>query len=133
MQAIRTAVRSAMCWSMVLGCIVTTMHGETLFWVDAVAANVRDFDANGDGKTDDTVALQKALDSVAESGGALYFPPGVYRTGTLKPASHVTLLGHSGWGYGGGRNLGATILTPATDDLECLIDWHGAIGVLWRG
>ena len=99
----------------------------------AAAANVRDFGAIGDGKIDDTAALRKALDSLAESGGALYFPPGVYRTGTLKPASHVTMLGHSGWGYGGGQNLGSTILTPATDDLECLIDWRGAKGVRLDG
>lgn len=41
--------------------------------------NVRDFGAVGDGKTNDTQAIQKAIDA----GGAVYIPDGVYVTGTL--------------------------------------------------
>lgn len=40
--------------------------------------NVKDFGATGDGVTNDTVAIQAALDSLT-SGGVLYFPPGEYR------------------------------------------------------
>lgn len=40
--------------------------------------NVLDFGATGDGTTDDTVAIQAALDS-ATSGGVVYFPSGEYR------------------------------------------------------
>lgn len=40
--------------------------------------NVLDFGATGDGTTDDTVAIQSALDS-ATSGGVVYFPSGEYR------------------------------------------------------
>ncbi len=41
--------------------------------------NVLEFGAVGDGKTKDTAAIQKAIDA----GGMVYFPPGVYLSGTL--------------------------------------------------
>ena len=41
--------------------------------------NVRDFGAAGDGKTKDTAAIQRAIDA----GGMVYFPPGVYLSGSL--------------------------------------------------
>ncbi len=43
--------------------------------------NVKDFGAKGDGKTDDTLAIQAAIDSLCENeigGGTVYFPPGQY-------------------------------------------------------
>ena len=41
--------------------------------------NVKEFGATGDGTTLDTVAIQTAIDA----GGLVYFPPGVYLSGTL--------------------------------------------------
>lgn len=41
--------------------------------------NVLDFGAKGDGKTLDTAAIQAAVDA----GGIVYFPAGVYRSGTI--------------------------------------------------
>lgn len=41
--------------------------------------NVKDFGAAGDGKTNDTAALQRAIDA----GGTVYLPEGVYISGTL--------------------------------------------------
>ena len=41
--------------------------------------NVKDFGAVGDGKTKDTAAIQRAIDA----GGMVYFPPGIYLSGTL--------------------------------------------------
>ncbi|MBP5640111.1 MAG: right-handed parallel beta-helix repeat-containing protein [Victivallales bacterium] len=47
--------------------------------MDVFYKNIRDFGAVGDGVTNDTAAIQRALDS----GGAVYVPGGTYRTGTL--------------------------------------------------
>jgi hypothetical protein len=55
--------------------------------------NVKDFGAQGDGNTDDTTAIQTALDA-CPMGGIVYLPAGGYRTSaplTIPPA--VTLLG----------------------------------------
>jgi hypothetical protein len=64
-------------------------------------ANVRDYGAAGDGRADDTAAIQKALEAVRSKDSArrvLYFPTGVYRiTATLKldRISHSEPLGMS--------------------------------------
>lgn len=47
--------------------------------VKIVMKNVKEFGAVGDGKTNDTKAIQKAIDS----GGCVYIPDGEYITGTL--------------------------------------------------
>lgn len=53
----------------------TLANSPTPDWI-----NVKDFGAvGGDGTTDDTAAIQAALDSVRTSEGTLYFPPGRYR------------------------------------------------------
>ena len=46
--------------------------------ISGAYVNVQDFGATGDGVTNDTVAVQAALDSVT-GGGVVYFPPGEYR------------------------------------------------------
>ncbi|HEV58749.1 MAG TPA: hypothetical protein ENN87_14840 [Phycisphaerales bacterium] len=57
--------------------------------------NVRDFDAKGDGATDDTAAFQAALDAAAKAGGGTVFAPrGNYLfAGRLNVPSAVTLAG----------------------------------------
>ena len=49
--------------------------------------NVKEFGAVGDGKTSDTVAIQRAIDA----GGEVLFPPGTYKSGTLYLHSHTGL------------------------------------------
>jgi hypothetical protein len=41
--------------------------------------NVKDFGARGDGSTDDTSAIQAAINAAAAKGGSVYFPSGVYK------------------------------------------------------
>ncbi len=55
--------------------------------------NVLDFGAKGDNKTDDTKALQKAIDTCNTAGGGSVILPGghIYRTGTLILKSNVEL------------------------------------------
>jgi polygalacturonase len=54
--------------------------------------DIRTFDAVPGGKRLCTQAIQKAIDRCAErGGGTVYFPPGVWLSGTLTLRSHVTL------------------------------------------
>jgi polygalacturonase len=53
---------------------------------------VTDLGAVGDGKTSNTVVLQKAIDSLATAGGGtLVVPPGAFVTGTLQLRSNIDL------------------------------------------
>jgi hypothetical protein len=57
-------------------------------------ANVFDFGAKGDGKTDDTLAFQKALNSFNGLGGIVWVPSGTfYFTGSLTVPKGVTFSG----------------------------------------
>jgi polygalacturonase len=50
-----------------------------------------DYGAKGDGATLDTVSIQKAIDTAAESGGTVTLKPGNYLTGSLFLKSGTTL------------------------------------------
>jgi len=52
---------------------------------------VADFGAKGDGRSDDTAAIQKTIDRAAESAGTVVFRPGVYLSGALflKSGTHL--------------------------------------------
>lgn len=52
------------------------------------------YGAKGDGATDDSTAIQAAIDAAAVAGGVVYFPPGTYIiNATLTLKSKVHLLG----------------------------------------
>lgn len=51
----------------------------TYSMINGAPKNVLDYGAVGDGITDDTLAIQSAIDATSESGGGtLYFPAGIY-------------------------------------------------------
>ncbi|PFN80572.1 hypothetical protein COJ85_29575 [Bacillus sp. AFS076308] len=53
-------------------------------WIDSTVINIKDFGAKGDGVSDDTNAIQNALNIAKDFGKVkLYFPKGVYNTETL--------------------------------------------------
>lgn len=55
--------------------------------------NVRDFGVLGDGRTNDTVAIQASIDRCAKAGGGLvYFPSGIFLSGTIVLKDNVTLF-----------------------------------------
>lgn len=65
----------------------------------------------GDGKTDDTGALQNALDAVGKTGGTLQLPPAQYLiAGSLKIPTGVTLQGSWEAPHHGAYDKGSTLL-----------------------
>ncbi|MBT2538280.1 glycosyl hydrolase family 28-related protein [Arthrobacter sp. ISL-69] len=56
--------------------------------------NVKDFNAVGDGVTDDTAAIQSAIKAAESNGGSVVFiPRGTYLVSTLTPRPYVTVKG----------------------------------------
>ena len=68
------------------------LDGELIFRTrgETCAISVRDFGAKGDGVTDDTVALQTAINCMPK-GARLVFPKGTYSTAPLCLKSHLTI------------------------------------------
>lgn len=61
------------------------------------SVSVKDFGAVGDGVTDDTAAIQDAINSLTASGGTVFFPKGTYKTdGGITLVSNLTLQGEAG-------------------------------------
>ena len=68
--------------------------------------DVTSFGAAGTGKTPDTAAIQKAIDSCAGAGGGVvYFPRGDYLSGTFTLKSNITLHLAPGATLWGSRNI----------------------------
>jgi hypothetical protein len=65
---------------------------------DPESLNVKDYGAKGNGTTDDTAAIQEALNAAAVVGGScstVYFPPGIYKiTSALIIPGNITLQGN---------------------------------------
>jgi len=82
--------------------------------------NVRDFGAVGDGRTVDTVAIQKALDACQPAGGTVELPPGTYLSQPLKLHSKTVLQVDAGAILQAGTNQADFMKTPG--------DWLKARG-----
>lgn len=64
------------------------------------SVSVKDFGAVGDGVTNDTAAIQAAIDHVSLARGSVFFPPGTYLiSSTLNITSNGVVL------FGAGRNV----------------------------
>lgn len=83
-----------------------------------IVLNVMAFGAKGDSTTDDTAAIQAALNAVPANGGSVYFPvpPSAYKitSGLTSTTANIALLGEEA-GYGDYGAVGAAavlILVP---------------------
>ena len=89
--------------------------------------NVRGFGAVGDGKTDDTAAFQKALDTAGKAGGGVVYAPvgNYFFAGNLNVPNAVTLAGiwQSVPAHNGIRDRG---LPKPTDDGTTFLVTGGA-------
>lgn len=58
----------------------------------SVFFNIRDYGAKGDGKSLDTNAINKAIETAAsKGGGTVYFPPGTYLSFSIRLKSNITI------------------------------------------
>ncbi len=80
--------------------ILTPSSNTTRIWGTMRASNlpevfnVKGYGAVGDGLTDDSAAIQRAINDVPSAGGTVYFPAGVYRiTSTLLPKPYTSMIG----------------------------------------
>lgn len=92
--------------------------------------DVRKCGAKGDGQTNDTAALQRALDSAAASSGGVFVPPGTYLTHELHVPPGVALVGLPAWNYSG---PGGSILRLAGAESGCLLNLTDARGATVDG
>lgn len=87
--------------------------------------NVRWFGARGDGTTNDTTAVQNAIDYIATLGsGAVYFPRGTYDCATLTWKTGV-------WGVGDGGFLVSTIRLRNGTNADLILGQNAVS--LWAG
>ena len=93
--------------------------------------NILDYGAVGDGITDCTASIQKALDDASTCMGIVEVPPGKYSVGKLHiHGQGVSLIGSSAWSF---RSDGASIFILNDSSADCMIDITGAFGCAIRG
>ncbi len=91
-----------------------------------VHINIYEYGAVGDGITDDSVAIQLAIND-CPTGGVVQIPEGVFACADIQMKPHVTLQGTMTWGYRDGSE-GGSCLIPSRDDAACLVDITDAVG-----
>ena len=113
--------------------LTSTAAGQATGHIDLInngMLNARNFGAKGDGITDDTTAIQKAMDQAALSNGSVLIPEGNYLCSELKVPPGIGLHGLPAWNYRKGMG---TVLTLKDKTSRCLINLTGAFGAYLFG
>jgi len=94
------------------------------------------YGAKGDGVTDDTAAIQAAIDYLDSArGGTLYFGPKIYNiTSTINLKSNIRYLGHAQMNPTGAETsvTGTTLIWGGADG-NIMVYGIGVCGILWDG
>jgi hypothetical protein len=100
-----------------IGCAQTSSPVVTVAWPGEVC--VLDFGAKANAKTDDTAAIQRAIDDAGKTGGVVYLPPGKYLVaGNLKAARGVAVKGANAMPMENKSLMGTVILATGGRDNE---------------
>jgi hypothetical protein len=92
--------------------------------------DITDTGAVGDGKTDCSQAIQKALDQAADTGATVQVPAGTFLCSDIKVPPQVGLQGYPTWSF---RRFGGSIFKLNNAKARCLLDLTGAIGTTLNG
>ena len=95
--------------------------------------NVKDFNAKGDGTTDDKAAIQAAIDAVPSGGGIVYFPAGKYLiSGKLILSKDQNCIRLEGCGTDTGANDEGSILYQSDRANHAFIQLDGCDNITIR-
>jgi hypothetical protein len=91
--------------------------------------NVIDFGAKGDGKADDTAAIQRALNAAGTTNGSVFIPQGTYLCSELKVPVGIGIHGLPAMDYR--KGMGSVLKFKG--GTKCLINLTGAYGAYLFG
>lgn len=94
--------------------------------------NVYDFGAAGDGISNDTIAIQAAIDAAYQNGKPVYFPKGIFSVNELFIKKGVVLKSDPQWGYSY-DTIGHSVLVQRDEKQKCVLNISNAQGATIDG